>query len=98
MAGAVIQVQEASKAALDDIATERESALEAVQTEGVKSLLRGQIIDLGLHYIEEGSIPPYGMETIKGCYGPYEELGDGDLAVGHIVKTCEKLPVRAGRE
>lgn len=65
---------------------------------GVKGLLRAKVIDLGLHYIEEGSIPPYGMETIKGCYGPYEELGDGDLAVGHIVKTCEKLPVRAGRE
>lgn len=63
---------------------------------GVKGLLRAKVIDLGLHYIEEGSIPPYGMETLKGCYGPYEELGDGDPAVGHIVKTCESLPVRAG--
>ena len=34
--GAVSQVQEAAKAALDDIATERETALEAVQTEGGK--------------------------------------------------------------
>lgn len=63
---------------------------------GVKGLLRAKVIDLGLHYIEEGSIPPYGMETLKGCYGPYEELGDGDPAVGHIVKACESLPVRAG--
>ena len=36
VAGAVSQVQEAAKAALDDIATERETALEAVQTEGGK--------------------------------------------------------------
>lgn len=63
---------------------------------GVKGLLRAKIIDLGLHYIEEGAIPPYGMETLKGCYGPYESLGDGDPAVGHIIKKCESLPVRAG--
>lgn len=35
-AGAISQVQDAAKAALDDIATERETALEAVQTEGSK--------------------------------------------------------------
>ena len=45
---------------------------------GVKMLLRAKIIDLGLHYLEVGEIPPYGMETLKGCYKEYEALGDGD--------------------
>lgn len=63
---------------------------------GVKGLLRAKVIDLGLHYIEEKSIPPYGMETIKGCYDPYMALGDGDPAVTHIMKKCESLPVRTG--
>lgn len=65
---------------------------------GVKGLLRAKVIDLGLHYIEEKSIPPYGLETIKGCYDPYMALGDGDPAVTHIMKKCENLPVRAGRD
>lgn len=68
---------------------------EAIKT-GVKGLLRAKVIDLGLHYIEEQSIPPYGMETLKGCYDPYMALGDGDPAVGYIMKKCESLPVRAG--
>lgn len=63
---------------------------------GVKGLLRAKVIDLGLHYIEEKSIPPYGMETIKSCYDPYMALGDGDPAVGHIMNRCENLPIRAG--
>lgn len=63
---------------------------------GVKGRLRAKVIDLGLHYIAEGAIPPYGMETLKGCHGPYIALGDGDPTVAHIMKKCESLPVRAG--
>lgn len=63
---------------------------------GVKGLLRAKVIDLGLHYISEKEIPPYGMETLKSCYDPYIALGDGDPAVGHIMKKCESLPVRSG--
>ncbi len=63
---------------------------------GVKGLLRAKVIDLGLHYISEKEIPPYGMETLKSCYDPYIDLGDGDPAVGHIMKKCESLPVRTG--
>ena len=58
---------------------------------GVKMLLRAKIIDLGLHYLEAGEIPPYGMETLKGCYKEYEALGDGDHSVGDIVRRCETL-------
>ena len=55
-----------------------------------------KIIDLGLHYIEAGEIPPYGMETLKGCYKEYEALGDGDHSVGDIVRRCETLKIRNG--
>lgn len=74
-----------------------EEEMKAVRN-GVKGLLRAKVIDLGLHYIEAGSIPPYGLETLKSCYGPYEALGDGDQSVGHIMHKCENLPVRPGSE
>ena len=65
---------------------------------GVKGLLRAKILDLGLHYIEQGDIPPYGLETLRSCYDPYMALGDGDPSVTHIIRKCENLPVRSGRD
>lgn len=65
---------------------------------GVKGLLRAKILDLGLHYIDEGAIPPYGLETLRSCYDPYMALGDGDPSVTHVVHKCESLPVRSGSE
>lgn len=64
---------------------------------GVKGLLRAKILDLGLHYIDVGAIPPYGLETLRRCYDPYIALGDGDPSV-HVVHKCESLPVRTGSE
>ena len=61
--------------------------------DGVKGLLRAKVIDLGLHYLDRKSIPPYGMETLRSCYDPYIALGDGDPAVTHIMKKCEALQV-----
>ena len=66
--------------------------------DGVKGLLRAKVIDLGLHYIEEQAVPPYGVETLRSCYDPYMALGDGDPSETHILKNCESLPVRTGRE
>ena len=66
--------------------------------DGVKGLLRAKVIDLGLHYIQEKAVPPYGMETLRSCYDPYMALGDGDPSVTHIMKKCESLPVCSGRE
>lgn len=66
--------------------------------EGVKGLLRAKVIDLGLHYIQEKAVPPYGMETLRSCYDPYLALGDGDPSVTHIMKKCESLPVCSGGE
>lgn len=64
--------------------------------EGVKSLLRGQIIDLGLHYISEKAIPPYGLDNIENYYAAYVDLGDGDKSINDIVDSCKKLPMRSG--
>ena len=50
---------------------------------GVKMLLRAKLIDKCLHYIEKGSVPPFALETIKGLYQSYLELGDGDPLVVH---------------
>lgn len=64
--------------------------------EGVKSLLRGQIIDLGLHYIEQGSIPPYGLDNIENYYSAYVDLGDGDKSINDIVNRCKSLKMISG--
>ena len=66
--------------------------------DGVKGLLRAKVIDLGLHYIQEKAVPPYGVETLRSCYDPYMALGDGDPSVTHIMKKCESLPVCSGGE
>lgn len=66
--------------------------------EGVKSLLRGQIIDLGLHYIREGEIPPYGLDNLENYYTAYVDLGDGDRSTHDIMQSCRQLPIRGGGE
>ena len=67
-------------------------------TEGVKSLLRGQIIDDGLTYLEEGAIPPFALETMEHQNDAYVRLGDGDKSVNDIVDRCRRLPIRSGHE
>ena len=51
---------------------------QAALVDGVKSLLRGQIIDDGLHYLAEGAIPPFALQSMELQYDAYERLGDGD--------------------
>ena len=65
-------------------------------TEGVKSLLRGQIIDLGLHYIEAGEIPPFALDTLENYHTAYVDLGDGDRSINDIMDRCRKLNIRSG--
>ena len=55
--------------------------------DGVKGLLRAKVIDLGLHYIQEKAVPPYGVETLRSCYDSYMALGDGDPSVTHIMEN-----------
>ena len=63
---------------------------------GVKMLLRAKLIDKCLHYIEKGRVPPFALETIKGLYQSYLELGDGDPSVGDLVGRVEQLEIRVG--
>ena len=77
--------------------TAHEAEMKAIK-DGVKSLLRGQIIDLGLHYIKEGDIPPYGLDNLENYYTAYVDLGDGDRSTHDIMQTCRRLPIRSGGE
>ncbi len=76
----------------------RSHKMDKALTEGVKSLLRGQIIDLGLHYIKEGDIPPYGLDNLENYYTAYVDLGDGDRSTHDIMDRCRKLHIRSGGE
>ena len=69
---------------------------QAALVDGVKSLLRGQIIDDGLHYLEEGAIPPFALETMEHQNDAYVRLGDGDKSVNDIVDRCRRLKIRSG--
>lgn len=71
---------------------------QAALVDGVKSLLRGQIIDDGLHYLAEGAIPPFALETLEDQYSVYVDLGDGDRGVHDIVRQCRELQIRSGAE
>lgn len=73
-------------------------AQQAALVDGVKSLLRGQIIDDGLTYLEEGAIPPFALETMEHQNDAYVRLGDGDKSVNDIVARCRRLPIRSGHE
>lgn len=66
--------------------------------DGVKSLLRGQIIDDGLTYLEEGSIPPFALQSMELQYDAYERLGDGDKSINDIVCRCKGLKIRSGND
>lgn len=71
---------------------------QAALVDGVKSLLRGQIIDDGLTYLEEGAIPPFALETMEHQNDAYVRLGDGDKSVNDIVARCRRLPIRSGHD
>lgn len=66
--------------------------------DGVKSLLRGQIIDDGLHYLAEGAIPPFALQSMELQYDAYERLGDGDKSVNDIICRCKELKIRSGND
>lgn len=71
---------------------------QAALVDGVKSLLRGQIIDDGLHYLAEGAIPPFALQSMELQYDAYERLGDGDKSVNDIVNRCKGLKIRSGND
>lgn len=78
----------------EDNARKQQAAL----VDGVKSLLRGQIIDDGLHYLAEGAIPPFALQSMELQYDAYDRLGDGDKSVNDIVIRCKGLKIRSGND
>lgn len=82
----------------DKAAAEALQKRQAATDRGLKSLLRGQIIDDGLRYLTEGSIPPFALETLEDQYSTYVDLGDGDRGVHDIVRQCRTLQIRSGAE
>ena len=79
-------------------AAKRAKEKDAALVDGVKSLLRGQIIDDGLHYLAEGAIPPFALQSMELQYDAYERLGDGDKSVNDIVCRCKELKIRSGND
>ena len=77
----------------EDNARKQQAAL----VDGVKSLLRGQILDDGLRYLEQESIPPGALETLESQHDAYVRLGDGDKSINDIVDRCRRLPICSGR-
>ena len=88
------KLRAASKRAKEKDAADQKQ--QAALVDGVKSLLRGQIIDDGLTYLEEGAIPPYGLDNLENYYTAYVDLGDGDRSTHDIMQTCRRLPIRSG--
>ena len=84
----------ANRAKEKDTAAEKQ---QAALVDGVKSLLRGQILDDGLRYLEQESIPPGALETLESQHDAYVRLGDGDKSINDIVDRCRQLPICSGR-
>ena len=87
VAGAVSQVQEAAKAALDDIATERETALEAVQTEGGKQ--QSAITSSGAAALEAIG------QTEQAAIGQVQQAGQAQLDKINAANALVPTPTQA---
>ena len=90
------KLRAASKRAKEKDAADQKQ--QAALVDGVKSLLRGQIIDDGLNYLAEGAIPPFALQSMELQYDAYERLGDGDKSVNDIVSRCKGLKIRSGND
>lgn len=62
---------------------------------GVKALLRLELIDRCGHYVDAEYIPPYGMENILTIYQAYVDCGDGDPSINHMVEQIKQKPIRS---
>lgn len=59
--------------------------------DGMKCLLRLEIIRDCTHYLAEGYVPVYAMENILDSYGAYHALG-GNGTITKMVEELKKLP------
>lgn len=63
--------------------------------EGVKCLLRGELIRAYNHYMDKGELPIYARENMDDTYKAYHALG-GDGAITDMMTELRKLPTRRG--
>lgn len=59
--------------------------------DGLKAILRNDIIQEYNHYIDKGWCPIYGLENVESMYKQYHNLG-GDGAVTNLVEQIRRLP------
>ena len=65
------------------------------QQEGIKCLLRAEIIRDHSHYMEKGYIPIYAMENVLESYAAYHSLG-GNGTITKMVEELKQLPTLRG--
>jgi len=65
--------------------------------DGVKCLLRGELIRAYNHYMTKGCIPIYARENVDETYTAYHALG-GDGALTDMMAELRRLPTRKEKE
>ena len=63
--------------------------------DGMKCLLRAEIIRDHSHYMEKGYIPIYAMENVLESYAVYHSLG-GNGTITKMVEELKQLPTLRG--
>lgn len=61
--------------------------------DGMKCLLRAEIIRDHSHYMDRGYIPIYAMENVLESYRAYHSLG-GNGTITKMVEELKQLPTR----
>ena len=64
--------------------------------DGMKCLLRAEIIRDHSHYMDKGFIPIYATENVLESYNAYHELG-GNGTITKMVEELKRLPTRRER-
>lgn len=70
---------------------QREQAL----TDGMKCVLRLELIHEHAHYMDKGCIPVYAMENVLESYTAYHALG-GNGTITKMVEELKQLPTLRG--
>ena len=61
--------------------------------DGVRAMLRNDIIKLADKYLDAKEIPVYGMETVEAMYDAYHGLG-GNGTITKLVEEVKRLPTK----
>lgn len=63
--------------------------------DGMRCLLRAEIIRDHAHYLDKGYIPVYAMENVLESYAAYHALG-GNGTITKMVEELRRFPTRKG--